>query len=105
MSVSSPGSSLPSLVLFALRYTTGVVQCSPSLGTAQVPVSTALMIIVNGYATIFFPYQASPILAGLRIANVSFTDGTKITFVVSLISLFTILPLTYFWWRWLGVFD
>ena len=73
--------------------------------TAQIPLSAALMIIVNGYATVFFPYQASPMLAGLRIANVSFTDGTKITFVVSLISAFTILPLTYFWWRWLGVFD
>lgn len=73
--------------------------------TAQIPVSAALMIIVNGYATIFFPYQASPMLAGLRISNVSFTDGTKVTFMVSLISVFTILPLTYIWWRWLGVFD
>ena len=73
--------------------------------TAQIPVSAALMIIVNGYATVFFPYQASPMLAGLRIANVSFTDGTKITFVVSLVSVLAILPLTYLWWRWLGVFD
>ena len=74
-------------------------------GTAEIPVSAALMIVVNGYSTIFFPYQASPMLAGLRISNVSFTDGTKVTFVVSLISILTILPLTYVWWRWLGVFD
>ena len=72
--------------------------------TAQIPVSAALMMIVNGYSSIFFPYQASPMLAGLRIANVSFIDGTKITFVVSLISVLTILPLTYVWWQWLGVF-
>jgi len=79
---------------------------APFAGTiaeaTEMPVLSVLMIIVNGYSTTFFPYQASPMLAGLRISGVSFADGTKITFTVSAISLITILPLTYYWWRWLG---
>ncbi len=79
---------------------------APFAGTiaeaTQLSVFSTLMIVVNGYATAFFPYQASPMLAGLRISGVSFADGTKITFTVSAVSLVTVLPLTYYWWRWLG---
>ncbi len=91
--------TIPGTIAIIMPFTGTIAE------TAQIPVSAALMIIVNGYATIFFPYQASPMLAGLRISNVSFTDGTKVTFMVSLISVFTILPLTYVWWQWLGVFN
>ncbi|MEK9723632.1 MAG: hypothetical protein VW405_09140, partial [Rhodospirillaceae bacterium] len=71
---------------------------------AQLPVLGVLMMVVNGYATAFFPYQASPLLAGLRIGGIGFADGTKITFTVSTVTVIVLLPLTYLWWDWLGFF-
>jgi len=81
---------------------------TPFAGTiaesAQIPLMTVLMVIANGYCTVFFPYQAPPIVAGLRLGGVSMADGTKLTVTLSLITVAVLLPLTFLWWRVLGYF-
>jgi len=81
---------------------------TPFAGTvaesAQLPLMTVLMVIANGYCTVFFPYQAPPIVASLRLGGVSMADGTKLTVTLSLITVLVLLPLTFLWWQLLGYF-
>ncbi len=68
------------------------------------PLMTVLMTVANGYSTVFLPYQAPPIVAGLRLGGVSLADGTKLTVTLSALTVVVLLPLTYLWWRVLGYF-
>lgn len=69
---------------------------------SNLPLITVLMIIANGYSTVFLPYQAPPILAGLRLGGVSLADGARLTLALSLVTVLTLLPLNFIWWKVLG---
>ena len=66
------------------------------------PVLTVLMLLVNGFTTFFFPYQTAPVLVGIRLGGISVFDGVRILVPLSIISIMTLLPLNYFWWKLLG---
>jgi len=68
------------------------------------PLETVLMTIVNGYSSLVFPYQAMPIVIGLKLAGTSTRDATRVMLLMTLVTLLMLFPLSYFWWDWLGYF-
>lgn len=91
--------------LFATLPGTVVVLApfAPDIAAASgLPVLTVLMMLVNGFTTIFFPYQTAPILVGVRMGGLSIADAVRVMAPLSIISILTILPLNYFWWKLLG---
>ena len=88
--------ALPGTIAVLAPFADNVAEAS------GLPLITVLMIITNGYSTVFLPYQAPPIVAGLRLGGVSLADGAKLTLTLSVITVFALLPLTFLWWRVLG---
>ncbi len=66
------------------------------------PLLTVLMILVNGFSTLFLPYQSAPILVGLRLGGATMTQAARITLPLAAITICILLPLNYLWWQWLG---
>lgn len=66
------------------------------------PILTVLMMLVNSFTTVFFPYQTAPILVGVRLGGLAIADAVKIMVPLALISIVALLPLNYFWWKLLG---
>ena len=49
-----------------------------------------------------FPYQGGPILVGLRLGGATLMDGLRVTLPIALITVVALLPLQFYWWRWLS---
>lgn len=67
------------------------------------PLETVLASVVLSYSTTILPYQAPPIVIAVSMANARLADATKLVVTVAVISLLIILPLTFLWWRVLGM--
>jgi di/tricarboxylate transporter len=63
---------------------------------------TVLMTQVIGFSTVWLPYQVPPIIIGMQLAGVPMVVGVKVTALIGLISLFTLMPLVAVWWQFLG---
>lgn len=66
------------------------------------PLMTVLMTQVVGFSTIFFPYQAPPLLVGAQLGNVKMGLAIRFTIVLGLATLVVLLPLDLLWWILLG---
>ena len=59
-------------------------------------------IQVIGYSTLFFPYQAPPIVFASELGGIRLRDATRLTLSFGVVSLLVAVPLDYVWWRILG---
>jgi anion transporter len=76
---------------------------APQLAAAgNLPLDTVLMIPVVGFAALLLPYQSAPVLVALQLAGVRLASGSKLTMILSATTLLVLVPLDFFWWRWLG---
>ena len=61
-----------------------------------------MIMIVNGFSTLFLPYQSAPIMVGLRLSNVSLATAARVMLPLAVITIVLLLPLNFLWWQWLG---
>jgi di/tricarboxylate transporter len=73
-------------------------------GASGLPLKTVLMTQVLGFSNVILPYQASPVLVAMAMGGVPVRQGAKATLILSALGLLLLLPLTYAWWLWLGLF-
>tara|TARA_R110000868_G_scaffold410649_1_gene699374 strand:- start:5640 stop:7040 length:1401 start_codon:yes stop_codon:yes gene_type:complete len=69
------------------------------------PLQTVLMTQVLGYSSIMFPYQSGPLLMAVYMTGEPVRRILKVQFPLSLITLLVLVPVDYFWWDFLGMFD
>ena len=70
--------------------------------SSGLPLTVVLMMIVNGFTTLFLPYQSPPIMVGLRLSNVSLATAARVMLPLAVITIVLLLPLNFLWWKWLG---
>lgn len=74
------------------------------LSTASgLPLYTVLMLQVPVFSTVLLPYQSPPMMIAMHLGGVGMRDGTRLTVVMTIISLVLLFPLDYVWWRVLGM--
>ncbi len=62
-----------------------------------------VMTPVVGVSLALLPYQVPPIVVGLHLAGIELRRAAAPMLAISAISLLTLVPLNYLWWRWLGL--
>jgi di/tricarboxylate transporter len=67
------------------------------------PLYTVLMLQVPVFSTALLPYQSPPMMIAMHLGGVGMRDGTRLTVVMTIITLVVLFPLDYFWWRVLGL--
>jgi len=70
---------------------------------AGLPLTTVLMFQVLSYSTPLFPYQASPIVVAMMMANVPLRQGIRLALWLALATLLVLAPLQFLWMRVLGL--
>ena len=66
------------------------------------PVKSALMLQVLGFSTVIFAYQTAPLVVALQVARIKVRECWKLIIVTAVITVAVLLPLNFFWWRFLG---
>lgn len=80
-----------------------LVPLADSLSTLSgLPLMTVLMTQIVGFSTVFFPYQAPPLLVGIQLGNVNMGQAIRFTIILAVLSLVLLLPLDMLWWMILG---
>ncbi|WP_153768999.1 SLC13 family permease [Labrenzia sp. CE80] len=68
------------------------------------PIHTVAMAQVIGIATPLLPYQAPPLILAMALANLPLAPLVRVCLALFAGSALIGLPLTYFWWQFLGNF-
>ena len=66
--------------------------------TTQLSTQTILFTQVLGFSTMFLPYQAPPIIVGIRLGGASYKAAVMVGLMLALLTIVLIYPLQYFWW-------
>ena len=66
--------------------------------TTHLSIQAILFTQVLGFSTMFLPYQAPPILVGIRLGGVPYRAAVTLGLILALLTIVLIYPLQYFWW-------
>ena len=69
---------------------------------AGLPVSTILMMIVISFSMVLLPYQAAPLVVAIQMCGVRMMDALKVCLGLMALTLIVLMPINYYWWRFLG---
>ena len=61
-----------------------------------------LMLQALSFSTTFLVYQSAPVVVAMGLAGVRLSDGTKLMFLLAVLTIVVIFPLNFMWWRILG---
>ena len=61
-----------------------------------------LMLQALSFSTTFLVYQSAPVVVAMGLASVRLSDGTKLMFLLAVLTVVVIFPLNFMWWRVLG---
>ncbi|NKB53332.1 MAG: hypothetical protein GKR97_14100 [Rhizobiaceae bacterium] len=70
---------------------------------AQLPVLTVAMAQIIGIATPILPYQAPPLIVAMALAHISVPTLTRVCMVLTIGVAVIGIPLTWVWWRFIGI--
>jgi len=96
-----------SSVLTALAVTSPSVPAilmplaEPITSASGLPLKMVIMTQVIGFSTTIFPYQTVPILIAMQMAGEKLSHAVKFCFLLALLTLAILVPVNYFWWRFL----
>lgn len=65
--------------------------------------TAVLMTQLLGLSTMFLPYQGPPLIVALGMARLRMADLARLCTLVAIVSLVLGAPLTYVWWRAIGL--
>lgn len=66
------------------------------------PLKTAVLAQIDGLNSIFFPYEALPVLVGLTMGGVPVIKTLKFSISFATLGLVVVVPLNFVYWRLLG---
>ncbi len=72
-------------------------------GATGLPLKAVLMTQVLGFSNVVLPYQAAPVLVAMQMGGVPLREGAKATLMLTGIGVVLLIPLTFVWWRWIGL--
>ncbi len=67
------------------------------------PLLTVLHIQVVGYTTVLLPYQVPPLIVAMQMGGVGLRQAAVFTLALAGLSVVVAWPLTYVWWRIIGI--
>jgi len=80
---------------------------TPLAGTiaeaSGLPLQTVLLAQALAFSTIIFPYQGAPLVFAFYVAGVPFRTAVQVLITITAGSILIIAPLTYLWWRVIGI--
>ncbi len=62
------------------------------------------MTQVLGFSTVFFPYQAPPLVLAMQMGKIPLNSMLQILMPLALLTVLVLFPLDYLWWLLLGLF-
>lgn len=65
--------------------------------------NTVLMTQVVGYTTVFLPYQVPPLIVAMTMGGVGMRPAARFTLLICALSVLLVWPLTWTWWRIIGL--
>jgi di/tricarboxylate transporter len=71
--------------------------------TSGLPLYTVLMLEVVAFSIVFLPYQSPPMMIALHFGGVRLKPVTLFCLTLAALTVAVLIPLDYFWWRWLGL--
>lgn len=67
------------------------------------PLLSVLYIQVVGYTTAVLPYQIPPLIIAIQMGGIGVRPAARYTLILALLTIVVVWPLTYAWWRFLGL--
>ncbi len=97
-SATGVATTLPAMPAVFTQFSDGLAHAS------GLPIKSIIAIQVLGFSTVFFPYQAPPIVVGMQLSGEGFSHAAKICLLLAGITIVLLFPLDYLWWKALGYF-